>query len=82
MLLFGGWSNRWLGDTWKANVSSIIGPPYACVAVSPSIGPVFGDTTIQLKGLRFRDGKCQVHKLRDQLSLIDCVLDSLWKRQE
>ena len=60
MLLFGGWSNRWLCDTWKANVSSIIGPPYACVSVTPAIGPVFGNTTITLKGLRFRDGKCQV----------------------
>ena len=29
LYVFGGWSNRWLGDTWKVNVSPIIGPPYA-----------------------------------------------------
>lgn len=63
MLLFGGWSNRWLGDTWKANVSSIIGPPYACIGVSPSIGPVFGNSTLTLRGLRFREGKCQVKQV-------------------
>ena len=30
LLLFGGWANCWLGDLLKLNVSSIIGPPYAC----------------------------------------------------
>ncbi len=53
MYLFGGWSNRWLGDTWKVNVSPIIGPPYACTAVEPDIGPVFGNSEIIIKGLRF-----------------------------
>jgi len=53
MYLFGGWSNRWLGDTWKVNVSPIIGPPYACTAVEPDIGPVFGNSEIIVKGLRF-----------------------------
>ncbi|DBA86689.1 TPA: Dynein alpha chain, flagellar outer arm [Trebouxia sp. C0004] len=60
LYLFGGWSNRWLGDTWKVNVSPIIGPPYACTAVEPDIGPVFGNSEIIIKGLRFTDGKCQV----------------------
>ena len=53
LYLFGGWSNRWLGDTWKVNVSPIIGPPYACTAVEPDIGPVFGNSEIIVKGLRF-----------------------------
>ncbi|CAD7704939.1 unnamed protein product [Ostreobium quekettii] len=60
MLVYGGWANRWLGDLWKLSVSSIIGPPYACTRISPEIGPVFGGTEITVKGLRFRDGKCQV----------------------
>lgn len=60
LILFGGWANRWLGDTWKLNVSSIIGPPYACTTISPERGPVFGDTAILIKGLRFTDGKIQV----------------------
>ncbi|KAK9817742.1 hypothetical protein WJX72_001478 [[Myrmecia] bisecta] len=60
LVVFGGWANRWLGDTWKVNVAPIIGPPYACTGAVPDIGPVFGDTEIVVKGLRFRDGKCQV----------------------
>ena len=53
LLMFGGWANRWLGDLWKLNVASIIGPPYACTGVDPGIGPVFGGTEIQLKGARY-----------------------------
>lgn len=60
LIVFGGWANRWLGDIWKLNVSSIIGPPYACISITPEIGPVFGDTSIFIKGLRFTDGKIQV----------------------
>ena len=60
LIFFGGWANRWLGDTVKLNVSPIIGPPYACTAISPESGPVFGTTDVVIKGLRFRDGKIQV----------------------
>jgi len=60
LLIFGGWSNRWLGDLVKLNVSSIIGPPYACTSIFPDMGPVFGSTELTIKGLRLRDGKIQV----------------------
>lgn len=56
LVFFGGWSNRWLGDTWTLNVSPIIGPPYACMAVEPDIGPVAGDTLLKIGGIRFKDG--------------------------
>ena len=52
LVFFGGWSNRWPGDTWVLNVSTIIGPPYACMGVSPDIGPVAGDTTLNISGIR------------------------------
>ncbi len=42
LLIFGGWANRWLGDTVKLNLSPIIGPPYACTSIEPEGGPVFG----------------------------------------
>ena len=54
LVLFGGWSSRWLGDTWRADASSIIGPGYACLAASPAIGPVAGGTEVAISGLRFR----------------------------
>ena len=54
LVLFGGWSSRWLGDTWRADASSIIGPGYACLAATPAIGPVAGGTEVTISGLRFR----------------------------
>lgn len=60
LLIFGGWANRWLGDLHKMVVSPIIGPPYACTCIAPTIGPVFGSTEVTITGLRFRDGKIQV----------------------
>jgi dynein heavy chain len=60
LLIFGGWANRWLGDTIKLNVSPIIGPPYACTAIEPESGPVFGSTQLYIKGLRFKEGTIKV----------------------
>lgn len=60
LLIFGGWANRWLGDTIKLNVAPIIGPPYACTTIEPESGPVFGSTEVIIKGLRFKEGKIQV----------------------
>jgi dynein heavy chain, axonemal len=60
LLIFGGWSNRWLGDLVKLNVSPIIGPPYACIGIEPDGGPVFGESELIVKGLRFKEGKIQV----------------------
>lgn len=60
LLIFGGWANRWLGDTIKLNVSPIIGPPYACTEIEPKSGPVFGSTELIVKGLRFKQGAIKV----------------------
>lgn len=69
LLIFGGWANRWLGDTLKLNVSPIIGPPYACIGISPEEGPVFGSSDLIIKGLRFREGKIQVRMRNPPLTL-------------
>lgn len=55
-VLFGGWAGRWLGDTWRADVSRVVGPGYACLGISPAIGPVAGGTEVTVSGLRFRWG--------------------------
>ena len=57
ILMFGGWSNRWLGDTWQLNVSPIIGPPYAVFNVDPDIGPVFGETEVTIHGMQFKQSE-------------------------
>ena len=54
LVLFGGWANCWLGDTWRADASAIVGPGYACLGISPAIGPVAGGTSATITGLRFR----------------------------
>lgn len=60
LLLFGGWSNRWLSDLHAADVSSIVGPPYAVLGLTPTIGPVMGGTELSITGLRFRGGNIVV----------------------
>lgn len=45
LLVFGGWANRWLGDLVKLNVSSIIGPPYACTSEYFPLGPLHHQST-------------------------------------
>ena len=60
LLVFGGWANRWLGDLHAADVSPIVGPPYAVLGLTPLIGAVMGGTEITITGLRFRAGNIVV----------------------
>ena len=53
MVIFGGWSNKWLDDVWQVNVSSIVGPPYAIIRVEPALGPVTGNEKIKIYGVGF-----------------------------
>jgi dynein heavy chain, axonemal len=53
LIVFGGWSNRWLGDAYAAEAADIVGPPYAVLSVGPAIGPVTGGTRITVKGMGF-----------------------------
>ncbi|KAL8275355.1 hypothetical protein Esti_000677 [Eimeria stiedai] len=56
LIVFGGWSGKWLDDLWACCVSSVVGPPYAVLAVSPPYGPMTGGTPISLKGAGFSAG--------------------------
>jgi dynein heavy chain len=42
------------------DVSGIVGPPYACMAVSPRLGPVSGGTSVCINGLSFPQGDVKV----------------------
>eukprot|EP00971_Amphidinium_carterae_P062800 1242975-Amphidinium_carterae.1 len=48
LILFGGWANKWLDDSWQINVSSIVGPPYAINAIHPPLGPVTGGQCVKV----------------------------------
>ena len=68
LILFGGWSNRWLGDVQSCQINEIVGPPYhieklQCLDWSQSIGPITGDTSVVAHGLGFKqvlEGKATV----------------------
>ncbi|KAL8453322.1 hypothetical protein Emag_001932 [Eimeria magna] len=65
LVVFGGWSGKWLDDLWACCVSSVVGPPYAVLAVTPSYGPMTGGTPITLKGAGFSAGAiCQLQALQ------------------
>jgi len=55
LILFGGWSNNWLGDTYSLKVSMITGPPYAIYNITPNMGPLTGKTKVLIDGDGFKD---------------------------
>lgn len=57
LVMFGGWSNNWLGDMVSLNVSSITGPPYAIYSIKPNLGPLTGKTRVVITGEGFKDSQ-------------------------
>ena len=51
LVLFGGWASEWLNDCYTLDVSGIVGPPYACMGLSPRLGPVTGGTALTISGV-------------------------------
>ena len=49
IIFFGGWKQGWLDDLWCLNVAGIVGPPYAVQGVSPTTGPITGNTPISIQ---------------------------------
>jgi dynein heavy chain len=57
VIIFGGWSNAWLGDMWSLNVSTITGPPYAIFGIKPKLGPLTGKTKVTIQGEGFKNSQ-------------------------
>ena len=53
LFLFGGFADRWFGDVYAMDVSSVAGPPYAVTSISPNVGPVTGRTFMEIRGTEF-----------------------------
>jgi dynein heavy chain len=51
LVLFGGWSNRWLGDLWVCKVRDVVGPPYSIHDIEPKISPVTGGARCVIRGM-------------------------------
>jgi len=56
LVMFGGWANRWFGDTYVCKVADVVGPPYSVESISPSQGPITGATRCTITGVGFRSG--------------------------
>lgn len=59
IIVFGGWANRWFGDICMCKVGDVVGPPYSITDISPSMGPVTGNTKCTINGVGFRSGGTQ-----------------------
>jgi dynein heavy chain len=59
VIMFGGWANRWFGDTFLCKVGEVVGPPYSIVSVSPNQGPITGGTKCTITGVGFKSGGSQ-----------------------
>jgi len=57
LIMFGGWSNRWLGDLWICKVRDVVGPPYSIHNIDPKIGAVTGATECIVHGMGFLGSK-------------------------
>lgn len=61
LVMFGGWSSRWLGDLWVCRVRDVVGPPYSIYDNAPKIGAVTGGTSITVRGMGLADTKGDVN---------------------
>lgn len=71
LLVFGGWADEWLGDTYSLDVGNIVGPPYAITDMYPSMGPVTGGTDITIFGIDFINTKNIIVRFGSSRSSID-----------
>ena len=53
LLVFGGWSNKYMNDVHELNISSITGPQYAIYDIEPKLGPYTGNTNCVITGEGF-----------------------------
>jgi len=59
VIMFGGWANRWYGDLFVCKVGEVVGPPYAIESITPSNGPITGQTKCTINGIGFRSSGTQ-----------------------
>lgn len=53
IIVFGGWSNKYMNDVHELNISSITGPQYAIYDIEPKLGPYTGNTNCMITGEGF-----------------------------
>lgn len=53
LLVFGGWSDKYMNDVHELNISSITGPQYAIYQIEPELGPYTGNTNCMITGEGF-----------------------------
>ena len=53
LLIFGGWSNKYMNDIHQIAISKITGPSYAIYSIKPVLGPYTGGTVCHLTGEGF-----------------------------
>lgn len=53
LVLFGGWASRWFGEMHVCRVADVVGPPYSVGTITPTTGPLTGNTLCTVKGAGF-----------------------------
>ena len=60
IFFFGGWNTCRLSSVLSLDRTGIVGPPYACTGLEPTLGPLSGGRPLIVKGLNFVAGKIEV----------------------
>lgn len=53
LIVFGGWSNKYMSDLYEINISKVTGPSYAIYDIEPKLGPYTGGTQCLITGEGF-----------------------------
>lgn len=53
LIVFGGWSKKYMGDVHQLSISKITGPSYAIYSIEPVLGPYSGGTECMVTGEGF-----------------------------
>ena len=79
LMVFGGWSSRWLGDFYMCDIHEVAGPPYTVLSITPAISPITGGTRMTITGLNYKavggDVKCRVASMRGFVDAPGTVID-------
>jgi len=71
LIIFGGWANAWFNDVYMLDVGSVVGPPYAIMDIYPKLGPITGNTPIEITGIDFVNTKDVIVRFASKKNSVD-----------
>ena len=81
LIVFGGWSNKYMDDVFELNISSVTGPLYAIYKIEPNLGPFTGDTDCLITGEGFVPNRTYIVEFQSGKGPINTTAEYVSKTQ-